>query len=195
MKSRMKDTLLLIGDANSDRAKLREIFHSGYDLLEAENVAQALMLLDQNSSCIAAVLADLPLFPGSDITMLVSRCRQNELEEIPLILFITPTGTGEREELAFALGATEVVPRPYTPSVVQRRVQTIVDLFLHKCHLEKMVEEQSQTIRNTNQVMLDALSAIIVLVAVVIVIVLSKLGFSAGGLFGMSSGSASKKGE
>ena len=161
MVSRLKDTLLLIGDANSDRAGLREIFQASYDLLEAENVAQALMLLDQNSSCIAAVLADLPLSPGSDITMLVSRCRQNEQEEIPLILFITPTGTGEREELAFTLGAVEVVPRPYTPSVVLRRVQTIVELFLHKCHLEKMVEEQSQTIRNTNQVMLDALSAII----------------------------------
>ena len=161
MVSRLKDTLLLIGDANSDRAGLREIFQDSYDLLEAENVAQALMLLNQNSSCIAAVLADLPLFPGSDITTLVSRCRQSELEEIPLILFITPAGTGEREELAFTLGAVEVVPRPYTPSVVRRRIQTIVELFLHKCHLEKLVEEQSQTIRNTNQVMLDALSAII----------------------------------
>ncbi len=161
MVSRLKDTLLLIGDANSDRAGLREIFQASYDLLEAENMAQALMLLDQNSSCIAAVLADLPLSPGSDITMLVSRCRQNEREEIPLILFITPTSTGEHEELAFTLGAVEVVPRPYTPSVVLRRVQTIVELFLHKCHLEKMVEEQRQTIRNTNQVMLDALSAII----------------------------------
>ena len=161
MVSRLKDTLLLIGDANSDRAKLREIFHSGYDLLEAENTAQALVLLEQNSSCIAAVLADLPLFSGPDVHMLVSQCRQNAQEEIPLILFIAPSDSGECEELAFALGATEVVSRPYKSSVVQRRVQTIVELFLHKCHLEKMVEEQSQTIRNTNQVMLDALSAII----------------------------------
>ena len=50
-------------------------------------------------------------------------------------------------------------------------------------------------IRSGYQADLNALSAIIVLVAVVIVIVLSKLGFSAGGLFGMSSGSGSKKGE
>jgi len=161
MVSRLKDTLLLIGDANSDRAKLREIFHSGYDLLEAENIAQALILLAQNSGCIAAVLADLPLFSGSDVGTLVSQCRQNEQEEIPLILFLAPGDTGEREELAFALGATEVVSRPYVDSVVRRRVQTIVDLFLHKCHLEKLVKEQSRTIRNTNQVMLDALSAII----------------------------------
>ena len=50
-------------------------------------------------------------------------------------------------------------------------------------------------IRSGYQADLNALSAIIVLVAVVIVVILSKLGFSAGGLFGISSGTASKKGE
>ena len=50
-------------------------------------------------------------------------------------------------------------------------------------------------IRSGYQADLNALSAIIVLVSVVIVIVLSKLGFSAEGLFGISSGSSSKKGE
>ena len=50
-------------------------------------------------------------------------------------------------------------------------------------------------IRSGYQADLNALSAIIVLVSVAVVIVLSKLGFSAGGLFGMSSGSNLKKGE
>ena len=50
-------------------------------------------------------------------------------------------------------------------------------------------------IRSGYQADLNALSAIIVLVSVVIVVVLSKLGFSASGLFGMSSSSNLKKGE
>lgn len=161
MISRLKDTLLLVGDAASDRAKLRGIFSSGYDLLEAENVAQAHLLLQQNSSCIAAVLADLPLSAGDDVRLLASSCLPGTPKEIPLILFASSTETESQEELAFSLGATEVVLRPYTATVAQRRVQTIIDLFVHKWHLEKMVDEQSQTIRNTNQVMLDALSAII----------------------------------
>ena len=161
MISRLKDTLLLIGDSSSDRANLREIFQSGYDLLESKNVTQACMLLQQNGSCIAAVLADLPESDDHDLRRLLSACRHGSPEEIPLILFITPTETGAREELAYMLGVTDVVLRPYTPTTIQRRVQVIVDLFLHKWHLEKLVEEQSRTIRNTNQVMLDALSAII----------------------------------
>ena len=161
MISRLKDTLLLLGDSSSDRAQLREIFSSTFDLLEAENVAQAHMLLQQNRACIAAVLADLPLSAEDDVRRLVSSCLHGTPDELPLILFITPTQTGELEELAFRLGATEVILRPYTAAVVQRRVQTIIDLFLHKWNLEKLVDEQSQTIRNTNQIMLDALSAII----------------------------------
>ena len=35
MVSRLKDTLLLIGDAASDRSALREIFASTFNLLEA----------------------------------------------------------------------------------------------------------------------------------------------------------------
>jgi ABC-type spermidine/putrescine transport system permease subunit II len=50
-------------------------------------------------------------------------------------------------------------------------------------------------IRSGYQADLNALSAIVVLIAVVIVIVFSKLGFTAGSLFGMSSGGKTKKGE
>lgn len=49
-------------------------------------------------------------------------------------------------------------------------------------------------IRSEYQADLNALSAIIVLIAVIIVILFSRLGFSAGSLFGMAGG-AKKKGE
>lgn len=161
MVSRLKDTLLLVGGISSDRVQLREIFEGSYNLLEAENAFQAKLLLGQNLSCIAAVLADIPVSDNGEIRILTESCRMGTEQEVPLILFITPVGTGEREELAFALGATDVVYKPYTAAAVQRRLQIIVDLYLHKWHLETLVEEQSETIRNANQIMLDALSAII----------------------------------
>lgn len=50
-------------------------------------------------------------------------------------------------------------------------------------------------IRSGYQADLNALSAIIVLVAIVIVVILSKLGFSAGSLFGMGGAPSAKKGD
>ena len=161
MRSRMKDTLLLVGDANSDRSNLHGIFESSYNLLEAENAAQGIMLLEQNSPCIAAVLTDIPLTDDGGLVDLVAACHPSGENGIPVVCLVTPVGTGQREETAFLLGATDVVQKPYTGISIQRRIQTLVDLYMHQWHLEKLVEEQSQTIRNTNQTMVDTLSSII----------------------------------
>lgn len=161
MTSRYKDTLLLIGDANSDRGSLHSIFESSYYLLEAENAAQGKLLLEQNARYIAAVLTDIPLDNGKDLQALVEAAHTDADHEIPVVTIITPSDTGENEEYAFVLGAADVVIKPYTKLAVQRRVQVLVDLYQNQWHLEKLVENQRNTIRSANQTMLDALSSII----------------------------------
>ena len=141
MISRMKDTLLLIGDRNSDRANLHDIFESSYYILEAEDTAQGIMLLEQNIQCIAAVLTDIPLTDDCGLPELVSSCRPSEGKGVPVVCLVTPSGTGQREETAFILGAADVVYKPYTTLSVQRRVQTLIDLYMHQWHLEKLVED------------------------------------------------------
>lgn len=161
MKSRMKDTLLLVGDAQSDRAELHEIFESHYNLLEAETAAQGILLVEQNNLCIVAVLADIPLSREDGMQELGKLCDCSAQYKIPVIALVTPIGTGQREEMAFIVGVADVVQKPYTMLSIQRRVQILVDLHLHQWHLEKLVEDQSKAIRNTNQSMVDTLSAII----------------------------------
>ena len=161
MKSRMKDTLLLIGDGTSDRPQLHEIFEANYYLLEAESVEQGILLLNQNGSCIAAVIADIPLGDGAWLKELTMACHPGTENEIPVITIIPWVKTGQQEELAFLLGAADVVVRPYTPMIMRRRLQVLVDLYSHRWHLEKLVEDQNHTIRNANQTMLDTLSAVI----------------------------------
>jgi len=161
MISKLKDTLLLVGDSSSDRVELRSIFEDSYNLLEAESIPQARMLLNQNINCIAAVLADVPLSDEDDIRALVTDSTADVRQAVPVVLIVEPAGTGEQEETAFRLGAADVVHKPYTSSGVLRRLQMLIDLYLHKWNLEKLVAEQGETIRNSNQVMMDALSAII----------------------------------
>lgn len=161
MKARAKDTLLLIGDGNSDRKDLRKIFDSKYYLLEAENAEQGVLLLQQNTRYIAAVVTDIPLGDGTQLRSLVEACRADAGSEIPVIALISPLVTGENEEYAFVLGADDVVLKPYTPLIVRRRVQLLVNLYLHQWQLETLVQQQEDTIRNSNQTMLETLSSII----------------------------------
>ena len=159
MPIRVKDTLLLIGDFDSERANLSDLFTHDYNMLEAENLSQAMILLKQNFNCIVAVLADVPLENGSEILELTSFCKQDPKEAVPVLLMI-PADDTSREEYAFSLGADDVIIKPCTNMVVHRRVHILADLFLQECHLEKVVEDQRETLRKTNQIFIDALSII-----------------------------------
>ncbi len=161
MKSKMKDTLLLVGDQSSDRARLHDIFEDSYHLLEAETPEQGVQLLKQNSRCIAAVIADIPLEREKGKHPLVKASQPDTESEIPVIFLVTPNGSGSREERAFMLGAADVVRKPYTSLSIQRRVQVLVDLYLHRWHLETQLQEQNERIRNGYQTIVETLSSII----------------------------------
>ena len=161
MTSRLKDTLLLVSDEAKNRAELREIFESEFHFLEAENLHQGALLLEQNDSCIAAVLLEHSGVDEEGVRLMNRAAHQGSDTEIPIIVIINVTEGGLREERAFARGASDVVLRPYTPTAIRRRVKVLVDLHLHRWHLQNLVQEQQKIIRNNNQVMLDALSAII----------------------------------
>ena len=63
--------------------------------------------------------------------------------------------------LFLGTGAADVIPLGYDPYAMLRRVENIIDLHLHKQHLETMVEEQKRILRHTSDSMVDALSSII----------------------------------
>lgn len=160
MKSRMKDTLLLVGTEESSRRELRAVFESSYYLLEAENAEQGSYLMEQNGRCIAAVLVDIP-FNQADAHMLIEASAPKTGEEIPVIFLLPADGLGYREEQLFLQGAADVVYKPYAQISIRRRVQILVDLYYQRIHLEEQVKEKNKAIRDSYQNILDTLSAII----------------------------------
>lgn len=160
MVARLKDTILLVGGAD-ERMALRGIFGDSYDTLEAESLQQAMMLLEQNHACIACVLVDIPRPEKAAAEALARACLHGTAEEIPLAIF-TDAHEGEAdEELAFNIGASDVIGKPFSSGSARRRLQVIIDAYLYRWQLEKAVADQSETIQRANQVMMDALSAII----------------------------------
>lgn len=161
MHTRAKDTLLLVGGAASEREGLRQIFEDKFYILEAENAPQGVMLLKQNTQYIVAIVADVPLTRGEDLRSLVEAASAGESDSIPVISLIPSEQAQENEEYAFILGAADVVKKPYATLSIRRRVQIMVDLYLHQWDLERLAQLQSETIRQNHQTMIDTLSSII----------------------------------
>lgn len=155
-----RDTILIVDDTELNRVILHELFSSEYNIMEAENGSEAISKIHQFSKQIAVVLLDI-VMPIKDGFEVLQYLRQSGfLSTLPVIV-ITAEDSPESEVRAFDLGATDIILKPFVPHVVKRRVQNAVDLYEHKAHLEEVVEEQAQELKETNDTIVDGLSSII----------------------------------
>ena len=145
------DTLLLACSTAEKRKVLRDIMWDNYNLLEAKNIQQMSVLLEQNRNCIASVVFDMDIWEKTDVGI---------LGEIPAIV-ITKDDSAELLSRGFDRGAADVIPVDYDSNAMLRRIETLVQLHLHRQHLEAMVEEQAAALKHSNELMVDALSSII----------------------------------
>lgn len=154
------DTLLLACGTTENRKTLCSILDEHYNLLEAANTQQTVLLLQQNSNCIAAVLLDITVPNLIHTELLQDPAVSGLLDQVPVIV-ITANESSDALQKAFSYGAADVVPLNYDPFAMLHRIENIIDLYLHKRHLEAMVADQSMTMRHRNEMMIDALSSII----------------------------------
>lgn len=155
-----RDTILIVDDVEINRAILRNVFEKEYNILEAENGEQALVFLGQYHGKIATVLLDLvmPVMDGYQVMEEVDK--RGFLQEFPVII-ITAEDSAQNEVKIFDMGASEIILKPFEPFVVRRRVQNIIELNLRKLNQQELIEEQAAKLRESNAVMIDALSSII----------------------------------
>lgn len=154
------DTLLISSGSPEDRELLRGVLEDRYNLLEASNAVQTMLLLRQNVSCIAAAVLDITVLDKLDRELLNRQEAREFLTQIPVII-ICSEDSPELLSRAFSFGAADVIPLDYDPHAMLRRIETIVELHLHKQYLQSMVEEQANILRHSNETMVDALSSII----------------------------------
>ena len=154
------DTLLISCGSAENRQQLRSALGCRYNLLESGTFQQMLTLLKQNHNCIAAVVIDITQPDILDRTVLKRDGLMEQLGQIPVII-LSEDDSVDTLNMLFDDGAADVIPLNYDSYAMLRRIENIVDLHLHKQHLETMVEEQAQLLRHSNETMVDALSSII----------------------------------
>ena len=154
------DTLLISSGSADNRAYLRDALDEGFNLLEAVNIRQTLLLLKQNSNCIAALLLDITHLPDGDKELFNLQETKDLLHTVQIIIFTDDADT-RRMNLAFHLGAADVIPIDYEPYAMLHRIENIVQLHLHKQNLEAMVAQQAEVLRHASSSMVEAMSSII----------------------------------
>lgn len=93
MNEGVKEKILVVDDAEINRAILEELFNPEYDILEAENGLEAIKQIEAVEGHLSALLLDIvmPVMDGFGVLKYLSE--QQMIQEIPVFLITAETSS------------------------------------------------------------------------------------------------------
>lgn len=160
MKYNEKPRVLIADDSEMNRSILLDILGDEYEIVEAENGAEALVMLRQYGSEISLVLLDIvmPEMDGFDVLTVMNK--EHWIEDVPVII-ISAESSSTYLERAFDLGVTDYISRPFDDLIVHRRVINTILLYGKQKRLLGMVADQIFEKEKRSSLMIDILSHIV----------------------------------
>lgn len=155
-----KEKVLIVDDAEINRAVLVEALGGDYETIEAQSGKEALKILEDHPNEIRVVLLDvmMPDMSGYDVLRYM---RFNDMLKGITVLMITAEASQEAEEQGLSLGAIDYIRKPFFPQLVKRRVENVVELMRYQNALETLITEKSDTLNKINGVIMDVLTSVL----------------------------------
>ena len=122
---RRRRKILVVDDDDISREVLGRILGDYYEMVNAENGAEALKILRSKSHKISLILLDLimPVMGGYEFLDILTK--DEGFSSIPVIV-TTSRDCEEDEVRCLESGASDYVLKPYRPEIVRRRVDRII---------------------------------------------------------------------
>jgi len=124
--------VLIVEDSENSAAMLEIAFLGipGLSVLTTASGVEALRILDGGSSPVRAVVTDLNM-PRMDGYELIRRVRSDEkLSGMPIIVVSADTDPATPARIA-ALGVQAFFPKPFSPALVRRKLEQLLDGRTH----------------------------------------------------------------
>ena len=155
-----KKLILIVDDAEMNRAMLADILAAEYEIIEAGDGVEAIEILQRRHYEVSLVLLDIvmPRIDGFEVLAVMNK--SGWITQIPVITISSETASSYIDH-AYDLGATDYISRPFDEKTVQRRVRNTIMLYSKQKTLEDMVTEQIVEKERNNFLMVEILSNIV----------------------------------
>ncbi|MCI8624304.1 MAG: diguanylate cyclase [Provencibacterium sp.] len=152
--------ILIADDSEMNRAILSEMLEKEYEILEAENGVQALVMIQEHETELSLLLLDIvmPELDGYGVLKVMNQRRW--IEYIPVIM-ISAESSSSHVERAYDMGVTDFISRPFDARIVHRRVVNTILLYAKQKKLLELVAEQVYEKEKQSSLMIDILSHIV----------------------------------
>ena len=149
--------ILVVDDTKTNIEVLEGILSNDYDVFVALDGHKALMLTERVKPDLILLDVMMPEMDGYE-TLRQMKAR-NILGGTPVI-FLTAKSDSKSEQTGLNLGAVDYIGKPFSPDLVLLRIKNQLEYKRQRDHLNELVIEKTQDLRNTLKVMLTSLGAL-----------------------------------
>ena len=155
-----KQKILIVDDSEMNRDLLIDILEDQYDIVEAENGAEAVAILLQQRTDFSLLLLDImmPQMDGFEVSTCINK---NHWNDTFAVIMISADDSPANIKRAYDLGAFDYISRPFDSTIVQRRISNTMLLYARQQRLEKIIAEQFHEQEKNNKLMISILSHIV----------------------------------
>ena len=143
-----------------NRSILADMLDSQYEILEAEDGAAAITMLQKHVLDISLVLLDVVMPNVDGFEVLTVMNQKHWIDDIPVIMISAESGSTQVER-AYELGVTDFIPRPFDTLIVRRRVNSTILLLAKQKELIGMLADQIYEKERMSSIMVDILSHVV----------------------------------
>ena len=155
-----KRNILIVDDSELNRALLSDMLEGEFDIIEAENGAEAIRILHEKELEISLMLLDIVMPEMDGFEVLAMMNKKGWIKSIPVIMISAETSSASIDR-AYDLGAVDYISRPFDERTVLHRVTSNFMLSLRQQEMADMLEDQVYQKEKDNSLMIDILSHIV----------------------------------
>lgn len=149
-----RQCVLVVDDMPEILLVARTILDRQYEVIEADSGEHAI-------SIARAVKPDLILLdivmPGMDGYETCKRLKEDYRTRAIPVIFVTALGEVKDEAYGFEVGAVDYITKPANPALLRARVKTHLALYDQKRELQRMVDQATEEIRETQKIVIERL--------------------------------------
>lgn len=143
----MRKKVLIVDDSKFNREMLRDALSDEYETAEAGNGVEALEYIEAHRAELVAVLLDI-VMPEMDGVELLKILNEKEYMDTFPVIIVTAEQPASVVEECFDYGISDFIRKPIKNTLIRKRVDKQVSLYVQKNELQEMVDKQTVTVKS-----------------------------------------------
>lgn len=158
--TKSKKTILIVDDSELNRSLLSDMLFDDFNIIEAEDGTEAVMILQERELEISLILLDIVMPNMDGFEVLAMMNKKGWINTIPVIMISAETGSVYIDR-AYDLGAVDYISRPFDERTVKHRVMSNFMLALKQKEMADILSEQVYARERDSRLMVEILSHIV----------------------------------